>query len=193
MSTSETPNPEQHVLGERLHRFRKRSGWSLRDLAERAEVSVGYISQVERGKAEPSIAVLRRLAAALGIDWIDLYQAEEISGQLVRRAERPHFSLSTGQEHYAITRSPMSDVEVGVVEYSPGTTAGGDDYTHGDVHEVLVILRGELEFTLDGVSHQMHEGDSIEFRSSRPHMIRNVSDEVAEALWISNPPAGLAR
>ncbi|MER7005508.1 cupin domain-containing protein [Dactylosporangium sp. NPDC000555] len=180
------------AMGDMLRRLRTARRLSLRDLGEAVGLSVGYLSKIERSLVEPSVPVLRRLAAEFGIEWIDFYQAPAEMGQLVRKADRPLMVPAAGQRHYAITRTPGSDVEIGVVEYEPGASVGDDRYTHGDVHEVLLILDGELEFTLAGVTHLMAAGDSIEFRSSVPHAVRNASERTAEALWVSNPPAGTA-
>jgi mannose-6-phosphate isomerase-like protein (cupin superfamily) len=162
----------------------------MRELASRAGVSVSYISQIEAGTANVSVVMLRKLAGVFGIEWIEFYQDMPASRGVLKKADRPSFDPGGGQRHYAITRRPLLDVEVGVVEYEPGAFIGGDDYTHDDSHEIFLVLKGRFTFRLDGEEFDLQEGDSVDFRSSIPHMVRSVGPEVGEGLWITAPPTG---
>jgi transcriptional regulator with XRE-family HTH domain len=181
---------DREALGRRLRVLRKARKWSMRDLAERAGASLSYISQIEAGTANVSVAMLRKLAGVFGIEWIEFYQEMPSSHGVLKKADRPAFDPGGGQRHYAITRRPLVDVEVGVVEYEPGAFIGGDDYTHDDCHEIFVVLKGRFAFRLDGEEFELSEGDSVDFRSSVPHMVRSLGPEVGEGLWIAAPPTG---
>lgn len=162
----------------------------MRELATRAGVSVSYISQIEAGTANVSVVMLRKLAGVFGIEWIEFYQEMPSSRGVLRKADRPSFDPGGGQRHYAITRRPLLDVEVGVVEYEPGAFIGGEEYTHDDSHEIFLVLKGRFAFHLDGQDHELGEGDSVDFRSSMPHGVRSLGPEVGEGLWITAPPTG---
>ncbi len=182
---------DRRRLGGRLREFRKSRKWTMRDLAQRAGVSVSYISQIESGSANVSVVMLRRLAEVFGIEWVEFYNDPPTARGALKKAARPRFDPGGGQRHYAITLPPLLDVEVGVVEYEPGAHIGGDDYTHDDDnHEIFFVIRGNFLFRLDGEEFLLEEGDSMDFRSSMPHMVKSLGPEVGEAMWITTPPTG---
>ena len=184
---------DQQVFGARLRMFRKSRRMSMRDLAVAAGVSPSYIHQIENGTANAGFNVLRRLADVLSLQIIDLFERPRTSGRVLRRAERASLSHGGDVLTTAITPPPLLDVEVTSTEYPPGAVVGGDDYTHGDVREIFIVVRGLFRFRLDGSDYELREGDSLDFRSSVPHTITNIGPERAEAIWVSSPPASLNR
>lgn len=180
---------ERVALGNRLREFRTSRKMSIRKLSEIAGVSPAFISQIENGRANASIPVLRQVASALGIAFVDLFDQSPVAGTVLRKSERPQVPSESGIRSFSLTRPPLREVEVTISEYEPGEFAGGDDYTHGDSHEVLVILQGVFRFTLGGVEHTMSQGDSIEYRTNTPHRIQNIGSDTGEALWVVSPPS----
>lgn len=179
---------EKELVGSRLNAFRTMRRLSLRDLASLSGVSAGFISQIENGNANASIETLRSLAQGLGVSWLDLFQTTPVTGKVLHKSERPHIRAGEGISHYAITQPPLQDVEVTVSEYEPGVTSGSDDYTHGDLHEILVILKGRFVFRLQGQDHEMSDGDSIDYRTSMTHSLTNIGTTKGEAIWVVTPP-----
>ena len=76
-------------IGPLVRELRERRGWSQDDLALAAHLSGGYLSKLERGVAQPSAAVLQKLALALGVPLADLYHAANL-GHLL---DRPSVAL----------------------------------------------------------------------------------------------------
>jgi quercetin dioxygenase-like cupin family protein len=72
--------------------------------------------------------------------------------------------------------------------FAPGATSGGQAYSHSG-EEAGVILKGELELTIDGEVFVLKAGDSFGFQSSLPHRYRNISDDSAEVIWAITPPS----
>ncbi|QIZ37244.1 helix-turn-helix domain-containing protein [Saccharopolyspora sp. ASAGF58] len=177
------------ALGKRLREFRRLRKVTVRQLGAHAGVSPAFISQIENGRANASIEILRKLSGALGVSFGDLFTTTTTTGLVLRRADRPTLWTEQGVRNYQITRPPLAEVEVTVTEYEPGAGSGGDDYTHGDSHEVVVILRGRFEFRLGGQDFVLDEGDSLEYRTSTPHQITNIGDVPGEALWVVSPPS----
>jgi transcriptional regulator with XRE-family HTH domain len=176
-------------VGARVRELRAGAGLSVRELASRAGVSAGYISQIENGYANASIAVIRGIAAVFGLTWLELFDPAPTHGRVLRRDERPRLFTDGMVAHFGITQPPIGNVEVLVSEYAPGEGAGGADYTHGDSLEICLLLRGRLEIAVAGEVHVLDPGDSIEYRTSLPHAIKNVGDSTAEAVWIVTPPS----
>jgi transcriptional regulator with XRE-family HTH domain len=176
-------------VGERVRELRSGAGLSVRELASRAGVSAGYISQIENGYANASIAVIRGIAAVFGLTWLELFDPAPVHGRVLRRDERPRLFTDGMVAHYGITQPPIGNVEVLVSEYAPGEGTGGDDYTHGDSLEICLVIRGRLEIDIAGERHVLEAGDSLEYRTSLSHAVKNVGDSTAEAVWIVTPPS----
>lgn len=181
--------PDAASLGARVRELRGITGISMRELAARAGVSAGYVSQIENGQANASLTVVRAIAAAFGITWLELFQPGPSHGRVLRRADRPRLFSDGSVVHYGITQPPIGNVEVLVSEYAPGEGAGDDTYTHGDSQEICLVVRGRLRFVIGGEEHVLDAGDSVEYRTSTPHSLVNIGDDVAEAVWVVTPPS----
>jgi transcriptional regulator with XRE-family HTH domain len=179
----------ERTLGEHLRSFRTARAMSLRALADRAQVTASFLSQLENGRTSASVATLRRLADALGIGLADLLDPTAPSDRvLVRRGEHPLFPSTDGIRKYCITQPPLRAVEVYVGDLDPGAETGPDLYTHGNAQEIFLVLGGEVLLHLGEETIVMHQGDSVEFQSSVPHRLVNASDGPAKVLWVNSPP-----
>lgn len=181
---------DRKALGLRIRAVRRAHRITVRALAETAELSPAFISQIENGKANASFDALRKIAAALGLTFAELFDTTQpTTGRVLRRDERPLLLTEEGVRSFSITRPPVGEVDVAVSEYEPGAFSGGHDYTHGNSREVVLILRGRFSFELGDETFLLEQGDSLDFRTNITHMITNVGDEVGEALWVVSPPS----
>ncbi|QTE28136.1 helix-turn-helix domain-containing protein [Pengzhenrongella sicca] len=187
--TESDTDTDNAALGERVRDLRALTGLSMRDLASRAGLSAGYISQIEHGQANPSLAVIRSIAESFGVTWLELFQPTQKHGRVLRKQDRPRLFSDGKVAHYGITQPPIGNVEVLVTEYAPGQGAGDETYTHGDSQEICLVIRGSLQFTVDGETATLDAGDSIEYRTSVPHRLINLGAETAEAVWVVTPPS----
>lgn len=199
-AASAQPPPEADLeaaadlwLGLQVRGLRKAKGLSLRQLAERARLSTGMISQIERGISSPSIRSLRQISEALGVPPSRLFHdgqtppVEEI-GKIVRRDARKVLSLQdNGVSKHLLTPDPSGTIELLLVVIKPGGSSGPEHYTHKG-EDAGLVLSGELELWIDSHRHILSEGDSFRFRSTLPHRFANASDRVTEVLWAISPP-----
>ncbi|MFF0223575.1 helix-turn-helix domain-containing protein [Streptomyces sp. NPDC004629] len=177
------------ALGARIREYRKMRRMSLRALGEAAQASPGFLSQLERGQVNSSIGMLRRIAVALGVTVADLFDQDSAPGpKVVRRADRPMLHTAPGSRKFLISQRPLGHLEVYSGEFDPGASTGDDAYTHGDSQEILLVISGAVRVELDGRTHELEAGDSIEYRSSVPHRVVNSHEAPAEILWIISPP-----
>jgi transcriptional regulator with XRE-family HTH domain len=176
-------------VGDRLRSFRTARRLSQRDLGDRVGVTASFLSQLENGRTNASIATLRRLAEALGVRLSDLVEAGPIpTGRLLRHADRPQLSAAFGTTKWFITQPPLRHVEVYVAEMEPGGSTGPEQYQHGDSEEVVLVLRGSVVIELADQTYDLGAGDSIEYQSSTPHRVANHGDVIAELVWLNSPP-----
>ena len=180
------------MLGQRLKSLRLGRRLSLRELAEMTGTSASFISQLERGLTGASTASLNQMASALGVSVAMLFE-DSAAGQhgVLRRSERPSLPPSDGCRKMLLSRPPLSDMEVYVGEFEIGGSTGSDQYTHGDAHEMLVVLRGVVEVSLGEARHVLEEGDSVEYTTATPHRTENIGSGRAEVMWIIAPPTSV--
>jgi transcriptional regulator with XRE-family HTH domain len=181
---------DEQSLGLRVRALREASGLSLRQLAGAAEVSESFVSQVERGLANPSVASLRRLAEALDASVGSLFEGNSAQGRVVRLKERARLLHPRRKwEDSLITPRDARRLQVILSEIEPGEGSGDESYSHESDEECVLVLKGSLEFKVGEESYLLEEGDSLTFESRRPHWNRNPGPRVAHVLWIATPPS----
>lgn len=189
MAQTRDTTPDASALGERIRAYRTARDISLRRLAQSASVSPGFLSQVERGRANVSIGRLRQIASALNITIADLFADHEITAhRLVRRADRP--SLPTGPlaRKYLLSQRPLKYLEAYLGEFDEGGSTGDDQYVHGDAQELFYVMTGRVTLWLGDEVIGLDAGDSIEYSTSTPHRAANAGKRRASVLWLVAPP-----
>jgi len=181
-----------HVdVGERLRAIRTLRRATLKTVADRAGLSESFLSQVERGQANASVASLKRIAAALGVNVADLFEPNGSPSRprVLRREGRPALTFGTLGRKFMLTPRPLEHLQVIVGELDDGGSTGDEPYTHGDSEELLVVLAGIVSLQLGTEVFELCTGDSIDYRSSTPHRLTNIGGEPAEVMWIISPPS----
>jgi len=178
-------------IGERLRAIRRLKRRTLKAVAEQAEVSESFLSQVERGKASASIASLTRIAAALGVAVADLFEPNGSTRRprVLPREARPTLAFGNLARKYLLTPRPLEHLEVVIAELDPGGSTGDEPYTHGDSEELFLVLAGRAHIQLGEEVHELNPGDSIDYRSSIPHRVTNAGNTQAEVMWVISPPS----
>jgi transcriptional regulator with XRE-family HTH domain len=178
-------------VGERLRAIRKLRRVTLKTVADRADLSESFLSQVERGRANASVASLKRIAAALGVNVADLFEpnGRPSRHRVLRRESRPALTFGTLGRKFMLTPRPLEHLQVIVGELDSGGSTGDEPYTHGDSEELLVVLEGIVSLQLGTQMFELASGDSIDYRSSTPHRLTNIGGETSEVMWIISPPS----
>lgn len=181
--------PEVATLARRVKRFRQARRLSLRQLGEISGTTASFLSQLERGATGATTSTLMRIANAMGISIADLFDDRPGSThRVLRKAERPAWPEASGYRKTMLSQRPIQDFEVFIGEFDVGGSTGPEQYTHGDSHEMLLVIAGEVEVYLADEVHRMSEGDCIEYTSSTPHRTVNCGTTVAVVQWIVSPP-----
>ncbi|MDP3342484.1 helix-turn-helix domain-containing protein [Frigidibacter sp.] len=180
--------PEPHV-GFTLRRLRKQSGMSLQALAAASGVSVGMISQVERGLANPSVRLLTALRRALNVSMQDLFGDAPAAGTpdsdppFVRRREnRPVINLGSIRKEL-MTPPDRQNLQLMILRIEPGGESGGRALSY-PAEKGGFVMSGRLTLTVNDQRVELNTGDSFCFDSALPHSLCNTGDEPVEVLWI---------
>lgn len=185
----------RYKFGHKLRRVRERKGYTLRDVATKAEVSESLISQIERNKVSPSIDTLLRIADILDIDHEYLFseyrQKRQVS--IVRRDQRDSIRLDKVAFHQLSVNdenSKDSAIEAFLLDVDPGGEKGDREYGHAGM-EFGIILEGRAELIYGSETYILKEGDSIYFPSDMPHLFKNPGEKTLRAIWVVTPPRNL--
>lgn len=177
---------ETYRIGQRLRNLRELYGLSLRDMAERTELSAAYLSQMENGKALPSLKVLQKLGDSFGKSIAYFFEADQSEEPvlLFPREEQTELTSQGGLRHIRIL-TPGVQLEINPVEVrlEPGNIAEAEPSTH-DGWEYVYVVEGQMRLHLGERTVDVRKGDGIAFKCSIPHMAENTGEATAIGLWI---------
>ena len=178
------------TLGADLRALRKARGLTLADLAATLDRSVGWLSQVERDRSQPSITDLRHIAAALDVSISMLARHEAASsdedGFVVRKqTRRPIGSHVSGLVEELLSPDLTDDFEMVHSTFEPHSEIG--ETVTRPTQELAYLVSGRLEMTIGGREFTIHPGDSFRIRGE-PFRWANPYDVPAVAIWVIAPP-----
>lgn len=176
--------------GADLRAIRKSRGMTLVDLADRLGRSVGWLSQVERDKSDPSISDLRRIAALLGVSVSMLFRHKALpaheAGYIVRKASRrPIGSKIAGLAEELLSPDLTDDFEMVHSTFAPGSRIV--QTVTRPTQEVAYLVSGRLDIEIDQTMHTIFPGDSFRIRGEAFRWSNPYSDP-AVAIWVIAPP-----
>jgi transcriptional regulator with XRE-family HTH domain len=174
-------------LGAMLRRARQ-GRFTLEKLSARSGVSVGLISQIERGLGNPSFVTLSKLAYALDIPVSSFFADAGDRGALVRRHQRRQLLLeSEGLVFELLTPDIHRKLGLTLVSIPPGWSNEPRPFAH-DAEEAVFLVSGQLELHVGPDSYTLHEGDTVTYDANLPHWMRNLGTASAVVLTAMTPP-----
>jgi transcriptional regulator with XRE-family HTH domain len=181
------------AIGDQLRLLRKQRGMTLGQLSQASGLSTGSVSEIERGRANPSFSTLVQLAHALGIPIGRLFHVnDQYRSPVVRKDERRRLDghgvgIEDGGHYELLTPDLNGALEATWVETPPGYDTSATPYRHNG-EEFGIVLSGSKDVYLDGVRHHLEPGDSIRYASTIPHWYINSGEETCTAVWVITPP-----
>lgn len=176
-------------LGLALRARRKGRGLTLQQLADQCGLSQPFLSQLENGKAMPSLLALHQVAAALGTSAQVLLQPTPTAGvSLVRNDTTQCYELGPGTTACFLVEGSNHHIETNLITASP-TAKSACELAH-DGEEMIYVLEGSISVSLrDRRTVQLRAGDAYTYPSATPHGWQNIGDETARFLFITSPPS----
>jgi transcriptional regulator with XRE-family HTH domain len=176
-------------VGRRLREIRRARRLTLKEVADRAQISESFLSQIERGRSGASVASLQRIAAALELAVSDLFSPNGTRPRVLRRVDRQQLAFGMLARKTLLTPKPFESVEVVSAEFEPGGSTGDEAYRHGDSEELFLVVAGSVELQLGEELFSLGPGDCAHYRSSVPHKVVNHGQERAEVVFVICPPS----
>ncbi|WAJ29203.1 cupin domain-containing protein [Antarcticirhabdus aurantiaca] len=183
------------ALGPKMRDLRRRKGMTLSEVAEQAGLSVGHLSQVERGLSTPTIRQLQAIARTMGVTIGWFFRGEEERGPddedgrvVVRADKRRRIEMpSLGLVDELLVPDLDGPLELLHCTLEPGSGSGPEAYTHEGA-EAGLVLEGEMELFVSERRYHLKAGDSFAFASTEPHRYRNTGAEPLKLVWAITPP-----
>jgi len=172
-----------------LLRASRADRFTVEELAERAGLSAGLISQIERGIGNPSFATLMRLSQALELPLAAMFSGPDSgeSQMLVRKDERKRMaSPGDGVVHEMLV--PNSNRRLGLISTTlpPGFSNEDSPYSHQG-EEIVLLVHGRLHADIGGREFDLEAGDTLSFEADLPHAWVNATARPVTMLAISTP------
>ena len=154
----------------------------MQELSVKTNLSVGYLSNIERNATSPTVATLDILCNALRIDMVELLREDRQPSPLMKRSERRRVyadrdgileNAVVENERYRCTCYTMNPEFREIINIPSGDTS--------DI--LCYLLSGKLELTMEGTTYPMEPGDTLFIRANTPHSFRQLGDEKNVTLW----------
>lgn len=173
-------------IGEKIKQMRNQKGLTQKELADRCELTKGYISQLENNLNSPSIATLTDILAALGSNLAEFFQDEQEEKIVYSKNEFIEKNEDGVLWNWLIPNAQKNMIEPVLVELAEGVATSGDIPHEGE--EFGYVLEGKIAVVLGKKHHLCKKGEAFYYTASKPHSIINKGKGKARFLWISTPP-----
>lgn len=178
-------------IGELIRLKRLEQNMTVRQLAEKTELAIGSISQIENGKVAPNVNSLKSIAKALKTSVTFFLRDDDESVSLVRKKDRQILIRNKSTHSNVIeeftTIGRNCQMNPGIVITQPGDDSG--DAVHHIGEEFVLVLKGSIHFVLEGIgTYDLEEGDTLYYLATSPHRWENRGNTPCEFLIVATPP-----
>lgn len=178
------------VIGSRLRKRRKALSYTLEQVATEAGITPGYLSQLERGAASGAVSTLQKVCGVLRLSVGDLFQPESpATGNVLRYSDAARIHFGNGASKVKLSPAAFDHLEILLGNFEPGGDTGDQAYTHGESEELLLVVEGTVDVTVDGETRTLSTLDSMYYNSGQPHRISEATGtDTAKVMWAMAPP-----
>jgi transcriptional regulator with XRE-family HTH domain len=177
-------------LGKKLRSMRQARGLTAVELAKRARVTTGFISQLEYSQTVPSLLTLQRIAAVLGVSLTYFFLEENLQPQVVRKQERRILHLEPdGSCISLLSPLPSQHLALALCELPCGAVSWSTTCSHAG-QQCHWLLQGTVRADYGDNTYYLEEGDSILWEGTLPYRLENIGTNEARLL-IATAPASL--
>lgn len=173
-------------LGAKIRQMRNQKGLTQEELADRCELTKGYISQLENNLNSPSIATLTDILYALGSNLSEFFREDAEEKVVFSKEEFIEKDSDGVLFNWLIPNAQKNMMEPVLVELSEGVSSAADVPHEGE--EFGYVLEGKIAVVLGNKHYICKKGEAFYYAAAKPHYILNKGKGKAKFLWISTPP-----
>jgi len=179
---------DELFIGKRLHKRRAELQLTLRELAAKTDLTSSFLSQLERGLANPSLKTLQKLTAVLDVPLLYFMEEKSYQSPVVKADSRSKIELDDSSVSYELLVPDLT----GSVEVITGTISTDCENIIRklpvETEEIIFVLEGKLLVGLQDAEYELSPGDSIRFNGSELEQLCNASDGKTRWISIITPP-----
>jgi transcriptional regulator with XRE-family HTH domain len=176
-------------IGQKIKELRTSNGFTLKELSQKSDLSISFLSQVERGIASIAVTSLEKIAYVFGVDLSYFFTPpQKHQASIMRSYEYQVFSVEESRYYYRLA----SDLNEKVLEPMIISLLPNQDekvvnpYSH-EGEEFVYVLEGILTVFVESEQYQLNPGDSIHISSTTPHEWANFTNKLTKVLCVSTP------
>ena len=176
-------------IGERLKRLRMINSLTQEELASRADLTKGYISQLENDATSPAIATLKDIVDVFGITMQEFF-AEPSRGEDVVFGAKARVQSTDDDDgvkvELLVPGAQNREMDPALVTLKPGEEMVEQGYHEGE--EFGYVLLGRVQLRLDDQLYMVKKDECFYFASDKKHAVKNIGKTEARILWVVTPP-----
>lgn len=175
-------------ISKQIRKIRQGKNMTLKELSEKAGLSVSFLSQVERGISSMTVTSLKNIADALDVSLKELVDVEEYSGFVHKKDNQALLGFESSFNKYIRLSGKFENrqLEAMLVTMEPNFYDSEESTHEGE--EFYYVLEGEGVFIVDGVEYKIRKGESIHYPSTLLHKIINPGNQELVMVSLVTPP-----
>lgn len=173
-------------IGSKIKRLRQANGLTLEELANRSELTKGFLSQLERDLTSPSVATLEDILEALGTNLQEFF-SEKPAEQIAFKKE--DFFINEQDDYvisYIIPNAQKNEMEPILVELEKGKQSMTIDPHEGQ--EFGYVVQGKIKLIYGDNEFVLKRGETFYLKGLVSHYLINPGETKAKVIWVSTPP-----
>ncbi|MBI0579486.1 helix-turn-helix transcriptional regulator [Neobacillus cucumis] len=171
----------------KIKQLRLEHDLTLKDLSEKTDLSVSFLSQIERGTSSLAITSLKKIADAFGVKMAYFFEEPFNVNYAVKKSDQKPFKIQGSASTYIRLGGDFSErkIEPLIVKMQPFQK--DTEFVQHPGEEFYYVLEGALILSIDGEEYFLREGESIHFPSTLPHMWENPLDKEVVLFSVVTP------
>lgn len=177
----------EEQIGAKIRNLRNQNGLTQEELADRTELTKGFISQLERGLTAPSVSTLSDIVECLGTNLSDFFYEEDDIQIVFPKEDCFEKEDENASIKWLVVTAQSRSIEPILVELKPKQSLPEDKPHDGE--EFGYVLEGKIKIHYGDKTYVAEAGDSFIYPANRRHRISSMSKTVSKFVWISTPPS----
>jgi len=175
-------------IGRKIKELRLENGLTQEELADRSELTKGFISQVERDLTSPSISTLQDILEALGTNLSEFFSddSEEVNVWSEKDFFEKIDETNRVRIRWIVPNAQKYEMEPILLDIAPGGVAYDEEPHAGE--EFGYVLKGEVSLRIGKRKFKVEKGQTFYYASNKTHQMENLANTKAVVLWVSTPP-----
>ncbi len=174
------------MLGQKIKELRMLRGLTQEELANRCELTKGYISQLENDLTEPSLSTLEDILLSLGSSFGEFFSQDKEEKIIFTKEDYFEKEEKDHKIKWLVVNSQKNEMEPILIELDKGSSTAKDLPHEGE--EFGYVLQGKIELIIGSNIYCCEKGESFYFIPNKTHFIKNISEGESKLIWISSPP-----